>query len=845
MRYWIIVWSFVGLYVQAQELSPNPKKQKPTPEQMEASKLQWEQYFASGAAIEQSKWKELGPTQSTDNWTMDDYNYRRIRGTGRMHFIEFDPNNPNRILTGSATGGLFISHNGGKKWEVAGTDFLPNPGVSHALFSKENPAEWYILTGDGDNDFSFSYGILRTRDGGKTYESMNGVEQSLPTINLKESWLPVHYRRMVMDQGPNVMLVVGNTGIYRSDNINSPAAQVRWTRVREGAFFDIVSQPGTNGRVLFSGGRETVMSTDGGITWKVVRGSEIIAETGVLDFALVLQTLRISPSNPNKLYLAVTANDGVSSARFFARLYLYDISTGQWTDMDEIPVEVGGQRRMGAGRAQSFAVSPQNWRYIIMGNVSKLWMSEDNGNVFRQATKDFHDDLHWATYGPDGKSIWLATDGGVNVSYDDGITWTDLTVGIGTANMFNMALSEWRPGTFAYGGYDTGTVLRLEDGTWKQLTFGDGFECALDLQDSTMAFIYASANGHLARTNSKGEVSYITPRRDMTGSQWKRHFVVDPKNPEVIFYAGNKMVLRSKDRGASWESIFETDQNIWEIFQARANPNVLYISLHSPGGVMMTSNAHDPKPHWHNVDLIVAEYDGGKPIQMGISDISIDEENPKTFWATIPRYDHLTGGHPKPKVIKCQGHHCEDWTGIAEGDQTLAYLAVEEVVHQYGTNDGVYVGTNAGVFYKEGKNAKWQKVEGLPHVKVNELEINYANGKLYAATFGRGLWEGDLIGKRKTSVVRKGKFIWNDGDEIFTDIVIKKKAHITLVGTVYVAQGVTITVEESGTLDEAGGRFVNRSGAAWGGVKRLGSEKELIPDAKPALLDTPIQDETH
>jgi len=845
MRILITVIALMSWCAQAQELSPNPKKQKPTPEQMEAGRQQWEQYFLGEQAIEKPQWKELGPTQSTENWTMDDYNYRRIRGTGRMHFIEFDPNNPTRILTGSASGGLFISHNAGRSWEVAGTDFLPNPGVSHALFSKNNPAEWYILTGDGDNDFSFSYGILRTRDGGKTYENMNGVEQSLPTINLKESWLPVHYRRMVMDQGPNVMLVVGNTGIYRSENINASAAQVRWTKVREGAFFDIVSQPGTNGRVLFAGGRETVMSTDGGMTWKVVLGSEMIAETGVMDFKVVLQTLRISPANPDKLYIAVTANDGESSARFFANLYLYDIPSGQWTDLGEIPVEVSGQRRMGAGRAQSFAVSPANWRYIVMGNVSKLWMSEDNGKVFRQATKDFHDDLHWATFGPDGKSIWLATDGGVNVSYDEGITWIDLTKGLGTANMFNMALSEWRPGVFAYGGYDTGTVLRLEDGTWKQLTFGDGFECALDLKDSAMAFIYASANGHLARINNKGEVSYITPRRDMTGSQWKRHFVVDPKKPEVIFYAGNKMVLRSNDRGASWETILATERNIWEIFQSPINPNVLYISLHTPGGVMMTSHAHDPKPNWHEVNLIVAEYDGGKPIQMAISDISIDEENPKTFWATIPRYDHLTGGHPKPKVIKCQGHHCEDWTGIAEGDLTLAYLAVEEVIHQFGTNDGVYVGTNAGVFYKEGRNAKWQKVEGLPHAKVNELEINYANGKLYAATFGRGLWETDLIGKRKVSIIRKGKFTWKEGDEIFTDIVIKKKVHITIEGTVYVAKGVTITVEEGGTLNEDNGRFVNRSGAAWGGVKRMQKERESIPDAKPAPLSTPIQDETH
>ena len=35
--------------------------------------------------------------------------------------------------------------------------------------------------------------------------------------------------------------------------------------------------------------------------------------------------------------------------------------------------------------------------------------------------------------------------------------------------------------------------------------------------------------------------------------------------------------------------------------------------------------------------------------------------------------------------------------------------------------------------------------EGFPNVIVSELEILESENKIYAATFGRGIWEGDLV----------------------------------------------------------------------------------------------------
>ena len=55
--------------------------------------------------------------------------------------------------------------------------------------------------------------------------------------------------------------------------------------------------------------------------------------------------------------------------------------------------------------------------------------------------------------------------------------------------------------------------------------------------------------------------------------------------------------------------------------------------------------------------------------------------------------------------------------------------------------DGLYLGMNYGVYYIDNTFDEWQPFNtNLPNVIVNELEINQADGKIYAGTYGRGLW---------------------------------------------------------------------------------------------------------
>jgi len=68
-------------------------------------------------------------------------------------------------------------------------------------------------------------------------------------------------------------------------------------------------------------------------------------------------------------------------------------------------------------------------------------------------------------------------------------------------------------------------------------------------------------------------------------------------------------------------------------------------------------------------------------------------------------------------------------------------------VYENNSDDGLYIGTDIGVFYRDSTMTDWIPfMTGLPNVPVQELEIHYGTGKIRAATFGRGLWESDLYG---------------------------------------------------------------------------------------------------
>lgn len=743
-------------------------------------------------------WRELGPTHLPENAQMRPETFTRIKGTGRLAFVEFDKRLPNRIFTGSPSGGLFVSDDRGASWRNGGTDFFWVPGVSHIQVAPESSSTWFIANGDGDADFSFSLGVARTRDEGQTWEWINGVEESLPFTDLNKPWKIVRIRKLLIDPRDGNRLWAATTeGLFLTTNALANPDQIRWKKVAPGVFYDLCFQPASMGRVLLASGDGLWRSGDGGFQFEQVTIPE---DFGFQKDNLPVKqlTIRISSAAPSRLWVAYTANEGHSSRKFNAELYSMDLDSEQWSFVRTFGKDLGVQKRLGHGRSQAFAVHPNNPDELYWGNVLTVYKTEDGGQNVAAVTKDYHDDLHWISFDPHRQELYIATDGGINRSVDGGQSWEDLTHGIGVANMYNVGSSMTHPGHLSYGGFDTGNVWRDPLGIWRQVFFGDGFKSIPVVNDSSI-YIYCSSSSGFGVTDPNGKTSFLTPNRRIGGGQWKKHYSIDPRQPELVYYAAQKGLIRSWNRGTEWEMVWPVPEGGegWEAYLNRYNTNELYFtSISGVKGIWKTNdirNEQTKEMKWVELHPWLSAYEGGEEIKMTVTDVEPDPFQPGACWISFGKLESGFKAYPHPKIIYFNGSGYEDWTGLFEGDPSLKNRKVTEVEADPGHAGRIYVGTSSGVFVKEGRGGNWKEEPGIPYAEVNELELHPYARVLRAATFGRGLWEMDLPQVSEEVKVR-GDQQWTSRS-IYTNLVVKKGSVLTLKGKTWIAKEVQIRVE--------------------------------------------------
>jgi len=274
------------------------------------------------------------------------------------------------------------------------------------------------------------------------------------------------------------------------------------------------------------------------------------------------------------------------------------------------------------------------------------------------------------------------------------------------------------------GAQDNGTKRLVAD-TWYETLGGDGMECIIDYEDVNIRY-YSQQNGRLYRSSGGGNINISGNIPGNPSGAWVTPYVMDPVDHNTL-YAGYRKLYKTTNRGDSWTAISDDFGGfpLQLLAVAPSNPQTIYTGS--------------------NYDLF-ATYDGGKNWQMlsgklpnassALTYIAIHPENPKTLWITYSGY--IAGN----KVFQSEDGGIT-WKNISG---TLPNLPVNCIVYQKGSAGNLYIGTDVGVFYRNQYTPDWEVYsEGLPNVIVTELEIHYGAGKLRAATFGRGLWESDLL----------------------------------------------------------------------------------------------------
>ena len=133
------------------------------------------------------------------------------------------------------------------------------------------------------------------------------------------------------------------------------------------------------------------------------------------------------------------------------------------------------------------------------------------------------------------------------------------------------------------------------------------------------------------------------------------------------------------------------------------------------------------------------------------------EDGGATNWVNVPGtlgYINSIAIHPldSDKVaITTNYSGAQVYVTLDGGDTWLNYkknlpsFQALSIVWDDTSVNGLYVGMNYGLFYIDDTFTDWQVFNtNLPNVIVNELEINNVNDRIYAGTYGRGLWSSPV-----------------------------------------------------------------------------------------------------
>jgi len=696
--------------------------------------------------------------------------------SGRITSIDALATNPNFIILGSASGGVWKTTNGGSTWTPI-FDSENTLNIGSVAIQQNNPSVIWTGTGEGNprNSINLGEGIFKTVDGGKTWKKM-GLEK---TINI--------HRILINPEDPDIVYAgaIGNPygehpdrGVFKTTDGGNTWTKVLYTNDTSGVA-DMIMDPSNPNKLfvamwqhrrqpwsLKSGGKGSglFMTVDGGKTWKKLDKSN-----GLPDGDLGRIGLAISRSNPDRVYALVeAAKNG---------LYRSDDGGYTWEMVNNNPRWVTNRPFY----FQDIAVDPENENrlYLIYQIVSA---SMDGGRTFQSLDEGsgLHADHHAFWINPlDGRFIIDGNDGGIGISRDRGKTFiaeNNLPVGqfyhINVDNQYPYNVmggmqdnGSWRgPGHILMGG-------GIRNEYWTTVQGGDGFDVMADPEDPN--WVYAmSQGGNLGKYNvHTGERSFIRPPatdpRKPYRFNWNAALAQDPFDAATIYY-GSQFLHKSSNKGGSWEIISpdlttndstKTDQSengglsiditgaesfctIITIAPSPKEKGVIWVGT-DDGNVQLT---RDGGKTWTNFRGKIP----GMPAGAWIPQIQASKHSGGEVFVVCNDYRR---GDFKPYIYH-SADYGRTWTRMVDEKKVRGYALC--VIQDPAEPNLIFAGTEHGLWVSFDKGASFQQWKnGYPSVSTYDMAIQEREADLVIATFGRAIWVLDNI--RPLRQVASGK----------------------------------------------------------------------------------------
>ncbi|HMC00133.1 MAG TPA: T9SS type A sorting domain-containing protein [Flavobacteriaceae bacterium] len=644
------------------------------------------------ALVDLSNWQPVGPFNhvNTGSWSS---------GQGRVNSIIVDPNVLTTYYSGAPAGGIWKSTDSGASWTPL-SDQLPQIGVSGIAIDYNNSNIIYIATGDDDAGDSYSVGVMKSTDGGATWN----------TTYLDTSNSPTSMNDIYMNPNDSNMLwVATNGGVYKT--IDGGA---NWVEKLNGNIKDIKLKPGDPSTIYAVTTSTFYISTDFGETF-----SDISSGLPTTSNRLVID---VTPANANVVYVLSSLSNN------FQGVYKSSNSGLTFTEQDATLPNASDDLFDGSSQAyydMALAVSDTDENEIYTG-VLNIWKSSDGGDSFTKlnswsapsSPSYTHADIHLLRFY--NGELFAGTDGGFYKSSNGGSNFTDLTEGMQIGQFYRISVSNESSQKMVGGLQDNGGFA-LNAGQWQVYYGADGMDTAIDRFNSDLFYGFTQYGGTLnISTSSGGSLNnQVGAPSDETGSNdsggnWITPLVMS-RTGEM--YAGYSKLY--KFCGGSWQALssnFGSDIDVLEIDDL--NTDNIYVGLDNE--LWKSTNGG------YNFSSL-------ETFGTNITSIEVNNNDSNIVYIT-------TSGSGGKVFRKTGAAKSTDITG------SLPNITKNVVKHQNLHSDNpLFLGTSLGVYRYDDTLSDWELFENnLPTVAVRDLEINLNDNNITAATYGRGIWQSSI-----------------------------------------------------------------------------------------------------
>jgi len=676
---------------------------------------------------------------------------------GRVARATGVPGNPLFYYAAAASGGVWMSADGGTTWRSTFDD-QPVSSIGSIAVAPSDPNVIYVGSGEANirGNVAAGNGIYKSIDAGKTWAHVWTQEGQIGTMVVHPRNPDIAFAAVLGHAfGPNP-----ERGVYRTRDGGKSWQQVLKKDADTGAS-DVAMDP-SNPNILFAGlwqarrlpwdlqsggpGSGLYVSRDGGDTWQLITGH------GLPEGTWGKVGVEVAPSDGRRVYALIEAEKG--------GLFRSNDGGENW--------ELANASRALRQRAwyyTTLTVNPVNPNEVWFPQVPML-KTIDGGKTIEHVKSVPHGDNHDVWIDPqDPKRMIVANDGGVHITQSAGASWFSPPLPI--SQFYHVSADSRRPYWVAGAMQDLGTaqgpsnslVGRIALSDWHEVGGGEAGWVVSQPDDPNIVY----AGEYLGiitrydyRTRESRNVTAWPDNPSGHGAedmkyrfQWTAPIAASPHDPKVIYH-GAQVLLRTRDGGSHWEAIspdltrndkskqkwaggpitgdntgVETYDTVFVIAESPKQKGLIWAG--SDDGLVNVTT--DEGENWKNVTSAMT----GFPEWGTVSMIEPSPFDAGTAYVTVDAH-RLDNTHPYLYKTTDLGKTWKRLDGSLPSDVYLH--SVKEDPKKRGQ---LYLATERGVMYSTDDGQGWKSLQlNLPTVAVHDLIVK--DDTLVLATHGRSLW---------------------------------------------------------------------------------------------------------